>query len=47
MLGYLAKKIFGTRGDKILKSLRPTLEKIIASEEGIKVLSDDQLKAKL
>ena len=46
MLGYLAKKIFGTRSDKILKSLKPILEKINKSEEGIVILSDDKLKAK-
>ena len=46
MLGYLAKKIFGTRSDKILKSLKPILEKINKLEESIKTLSDDELKAK-
>ena len=46
MLGYLAKKIFGTRGDKILKSLKPILKEINVLEERIRALSDDELKAK-
>ena len=46
MLGYLAKKVFGTRSDKILKSLRSTLEKVNKLEGDISILSDDELKAK-
>ena len=46
MLGYLAKRIFGTRSDKILKSLKPILEKVNKLEEDISILSNDELKAK-
>jgi preprotein translocase subunit SecA len=46
MLKYIARKVFGTRSEKILKSLNPVLNKINNFEKEISPLSDDELKAK-
>ena len=46
MLKYIARKIFGTRSEKILKSLKVIAKKINDLEKDIKILSDDELKAK-
>jgi preprotein translocase subunit SecA len=46
MLKYIARKVFGTRSEKILKSLNPVLNKINNFEKEISVLSNDELKAK-
>ena len=45
MLVYLAKKIFGTRNDRILKALRPVVMKINDLELRYEVMSDDELRA--
>ncbi len=46
MLKYIARKVFGTRSEKILKSLNPVLNKINNFEKEISALSNDELKAK-
>ena len=46
MLKYIARKVFGTRSEKILKSLKPFLNKINALEKEINNFSDNELKAK-
>lgn len=45
MLG-IAKKVFGTRNDRLLKGFRKTVAKINALEAGLVALSDDELKLK-
>lgn len=45
MFVYLAKKIFGTRNDRILKSIKPLVEQINALEQNFTILSDQDLKA--
>jgi preprotein translocase subunit SecA len=44
MLVYLAKKIFGTRNDRILKALRPVVMKINDLEPRYQAMSDDELR---
>ncbi len=44
-MGVFAK-IFGTRSDREIKKIRPTLEKILALEEEYKALSEEALKNK-
>lgn len=46
MLGSVAKKIFGSRNDRLVKSYSKTVKKINALEEQYKSLSDVQLAAK-
>ncbi len=46
MLGTLAKRIFGTANDRIIKRLRAEVAKINALEPEFERLSDDQLRAK-
>jgi len=45
MFVYLAKKIFGTRNDRILKSLRPVVLKINDLERHFQPMSDGELQA--
>jgi len=45
-LGTIAKKIFGTPNDRLIKATLPTVEKINALEPEFKALSDDGIKAK-
>ena len=47
MFGYLMGKIFGTRNQRYLKSLRPLLRKINALEPEMQALADEELAAKL
>lgn len=44
MLNLLAKKILGTRNDRILKSMRPLVQRVNELEPAIKKLSDDELR---
>jgi preprotein translocase subunit SecA len=44
MLVYLAKKIFGTRNDRILKALRPVVMKINDMEPHYQAMSDEELR---
>ncbi len=46
MLQGLLKKIFGDRNEKALKELWPVVDEIKSEYEKIKLLSDDELKAK-
>ena len=46
MLGSVAKKIFGSRNDRLVKSYSKVVKKINAFEEKCKALSDTQLTAK-
>ncbi|MBX7138062.1 MAG: preprotein translocase subunit SecA [Oligoflexia bacterium] len=46
MLGLIAKKIFGTRNDRVLKSLAPSVTAINALEQELKKLTNQQLTAK-
>src|SRR5687768_13923637 len=46
MFGQLLTKIVGTQNDRELKRLRPRVAEINAFEDGIKALSDDQLRGK-
>lgn len=46
MLNYISRKVFGTRSEKILKSLKPILNKINGLEKEMSTLSDDALKAR-
>ncbi|PZP86930.1 MAG: preprotein translocase subunit SecA [Azospirillum brasilense] len=46
MLSNIAKKIFGSSNERIVTSLRRTVEEINALEATISALSDDELRAK-
>ncbi|OUS02989.1 preprotein translocase subunit SecA [Gammaproteobacteria bacterium 54_18_T64] len=46
MVGKLFKKVFGTKNDRELKSLRKIVEKINQHENAFKELSDEQLRNK-
>jgi preprotein translocase subunit SecA len=46
MLGALAKRIFGSQNDRLIKSLRPTVEAINAKEAEIAALDDDGVRAR-
>lgn len=45
MLGFIAKKIFGTRNERVLKSLQPLVERVNSLEEQYKKFSDAELKS--
>lgn len=45
MLVYLAKKIFGTRNDRILKGLRPVVTRINELEPTYVAMSDEELRS--
>ena len=45
-LGTIARKVFGTPNDRMIKSVRPQVEKINTLEEAAKALSDEGLKEK-
>ncbi len=40
------KKIFGTKADRDMKALKPTLDKVLAAYKSIDTLSDDELRAR-
>ena len=46
MFGNIAKKIFGSKNDRVLKRMGKTVQQINSFEEGISALSDEALKAK-
>ncbi len=46
-MGFILNKIFGTRNDRYLKSLRPLVKKINALEASMKSLGDDELAPRL
>ena len=43
MFTYLARKVFGTRNDRVLKSFRPIVQEINGLEESLAALSDEAL----
>ena len=45
-LADIFKKIFGSKADRDMKAIRPTLEKVLLAYESIDKLSDDQLREK-
>ncbi|HEY2899604.1 MAG TPA: preprotein translocase subunit SecA [Polyangia bacterium] len=45
MFSYVAKKIFGTKNARVIKSMRPIVARIGALEEGLKAKSDAELQA--
>ncbi|MBP9944747.1 MAG: preprotein translocase subunit SecA, partial [Desulfomicrobium sp.] len=47
MIGYLTKKIFGSRNDRFLKTLLPTVARINALEKEMQALSDAEIPARL
>ncbi|MCG3176270.1 MAG: Protein translocase subunit SecA [Candidatus Omnitrophica bacterium] len=46
MIGWVLKSIFGTQNDRILRSIRPLVERINALEPSVTGLSDEALRAK-
>lgn len=46
MFKYIAKKIFGTRNDRVIKELQPIVDTVNALESNISSLSDAELKGK-
>ena len=46
MIGKVLTKIFGSKNDRIIKALKPTVEQINALEASVQSLSDDVLRAK-
>ena len=46
MLGALAKRIFGSRNDRLVKSLRPAVDAINAKEAEIAALDDEGVRAR-
>ena len=47
MVSSLARKIFGSRNDRLLKRYGKAVTQINALEEGLQALSDEELKAKI
>ena len=45
-LAEIFKKLFGTKADRDMKTIRPILDKVLAAYAEIDALSDDQLRAK-
>jgi len=45
-IGTMAKKIFGTPNDRLVKATLPLVEKVNAQEDTFKALSDEQIRAK-
>ncbi len=46
MLGKIARKVFGTPNDRVIKATRPIVDKINALEEEFAALTDEGIKAK-
>src|SRR3954469_18736145 len=46
MFGAVAKRLFGSANDRLVKSLRKTVERINVLEPTVAALSDEQLRAK-
>jgi len=44
MLGAIARKLVGSRNDRVVKRLRKTVEQINQKEEELLELSDEQLR---
>ena len=46
MIGFIFKKIVGSKNDREVKKLRPLVARINEIEAGLQKLSDDDLRAK-
>src|ERR1041385_5205226 len=46
MIGYIIKKVIGSKNDREVKKLRPMVAKINEIEQGLQSLSDDALRQK-
>ena len=46
MFGYIARKVFGSVNDRVIRSVKPLVDKINKLESEYQKLSDDQLKGK-
>ncbi|MFA6715476.1 MAG: preprotein translocase subunit SecA [Victivallaceae bacterium] len=46
MLGYILKKVFGTKSERDLTKMKPLVEKVNRIEEELQKLSESELKAK-
>jgi preprotein translocase subunit SecA len=46
MINWLIKKVVGSKNARMIKGLRPVIDRINALEEEYRQLSDDQLRAK-
>ena len=46
MIGFVLRKIFGTKNDRVLRQIWPMVEIINSHESALSKLSDDELKAK-
>lgn len=46
MINFILKKLLGTKNEREIKRMRPTVETINQLEESLKSLSDDELRAK-
>ncbi len=46
MIGYLVRKIVGSKNERELKRINPLMERVSSLEASIRPLSDDQLRAK-
>ena len=47
MIGFLVRKIFGSKNDRFLKKLRPLVDKINALEPEMQALADEELPQRL
>ena len=47
MIGFLVRKIFGSKNDRFLKKLRPLVAKINALEPEMQALADEELPQRL
>ena len=46
MFGVIARRLFGTVNDRIIKRMRPTVEAINALEPELEKLTDEELRAR-
>ncbi len=47
MFSYIARKLFGTRNDRYIKSLKPIIQKCNSLEEQMQALSDEEFKIRI
>jgi len=47
MLKFLAKKLFGTKNERYLKSIQPLVDKINSLEPQVQKLSDEQMRSRI
>ncbi|MFO1478415.1 MAG: preprotein translocase subunit SecA [Verrucomicrobiota bacterium] len=46
MIGFIIKKVIGSKNDRELKRIRPVIQQIVSLESGLQGLTDEQLRAK-